>query len=376
MNLKLYSRDELNSIDWNKAQCPHTAKYLKALLLCQGKGLVANVETKVYLLESNRHLIPITVNNDEYENAFVCSPYTQNISYVKEELSLLKNPLAESFLQQGATAFGHFLKLHKINRVVSINNWLLTSNPPLELTQLEIQELSSFLAEIFPSHGLLLKALNLKEDERLFKLLTAASWHNLSSRQVFIFDGVEAGFLKKDPVKRDRKLFKKYSYKIVELKPQDLDRALELYCMLYLEKHSQYNPRYTNSFIKLCYESGVLKFLGLYNEEGRLDGVAGLFRQGTDVFNPFIGYDTSVDQNIGLYRMLCSAILDVAAEEQLVLNFSSGAAEFKRRRGGKPVFEYQSLFIKHLSAARKGSWQVLKFVSNNLAQPMMKRKNL
>lgn len=53
------------------------------------KGVTAfieNVNTQLFLLEVDDLILPVTLNNAEFENSYVCSPYTHYISYALEEL--------------------------------------------------------------------------------------------------------------------------------------------------------------------------------------------------------------------------------------------------------------------------------------------------
>jgi hypothetical protein len=54
---------------------------------------------------------------------------------------------------------------------------------------------------------------------------------------------------------------------------------------------------------------------------------------------PALGYDPK-SSIAGLYRMLFAAINSYAQEQKFLLNYSSGAGDFKRKRGGVPRLEH------------------------------------
>ncbi|WP_374016341.1 hypothetical protein ABU162_18735 [Paenibacillus thiaminolyticus] len=60
------------------------------------------------------------------------------------------------------------------------------------------------------------------------------------------------------------------------------------------------------------------------------------------------GYDTALPQELGLYRMLSAALLELARENGDLLHESSGAAQFKRNRGARADIGYSAVFCDHL----------------------------
>jgi hypothetical protein len=89
-----------------------------------------------------------------------------------------------------------------------------------------------------------------------------------------------------------------------------------------------------------------------------------------------VGYDTALPQRAGLYRQLTRLCLQEAVERGVVLNFSSGAAEFKRLRGGQPQIEYSLIHVAHLSWGRRWVWQVLSHLLHGIGVPLMRKFKL
>jgi hypothetical protein len=50
----------------------------------------------------------------------------------------------------------------------------------------------------------------------------------------------------------------------------------------------------------------------------------------------------------GFYRLLVAMLLKRVAEEGTLLNYSSGAGDFKRRRGGEGCLEFNAVYTRHL----------------------------
>ena len=74
-------------------QWPSGTEYERALLtpLIQHgvRPYFANIDTNMLLVRLGKIVFPVTINDREYENSYVCSPYTATISYPREELAKL-----------------------------------------------------------------------------------------------------------------------------------------------------------------------------------------------------------------------------------------------------------------------------------------------
>jgi len=69
-----------------------------------------------------------------------------------------------------------------------------------------------------------------------------------------------------------------------------------------------------------------------------------------------LGYERSLPQGLGLYRMLFALLTAEAAERELLLNLSAGAGRFKALRGAVPVEEFDAVYDRHLPAPRRVVW--------------------
>jgi hypothetical protein len=217
--------------------------------------------------------------------------------------------------------------------------------------------------EHFTGHALVVKNVHDREKAELPGLFLEAGFRLIPSRKIYFFDGREAAFMARSNVKQDLNALRKLTeYRTVEHDEFSLDdapRIARLYEMLYLEKHSRLNPAYTPFFVRNALEKRFLEFRGLRHKTGRIDAVFGCFKRGGIVTTPFVGYDTSVNQEVGLYRLLVAMLLKRVAEEGMLLNFSSGAGEFKRRRGGQGCIEFNAVYVRHLSARRRLAFALL-----------------
>ena len=175
--------------------------------------------------------------------------------------------------------------------------------------------------------------------------------------------------MKRSDVKKDLKAldsltdYRPVSHQMITV--EDAPRITELYKMLYLEKHSRLNPIYTQKFVEHALSDGWLDFYGLRHISGRLDGVFGCFKRGVLASTPFIGYDTARTSCRGFYRLLVAMLLRVTAENRWLLNYSSGAGEFKRRRGAVASWEWNALYVRHLPPQRRWPYRLLQLLMNS-----------
>jgi len=74
--------------------------------------------------------------------------------------------------------------------------------------------------------------------------------------------------------------------------------------------------------------------------------------------------------------MLSLLLLREARERRLVLHASSGAAGFKRARGGVGATEYTLVQARHLPIRRRFGWRLVAVLANRVGLPLMKRYRL
>jgi hypothetical protein len=183
------------------------------------------------------------------------------------------------------------------------------------------------------------------------------------SRQVWYMDPAEAA--RSRQYKEDVRVLRKHGYEVVEGKDfsdADLKCAVHLYNMLYLEKYSYYNPQFTFEFLKLARDHGALHLRGL-KRDNQMNAVMGFFIRNGAMTQPLFGYDTSLPQEEGLYRLLTLITLQEGLQRNLLVHASGGVGKFKKIRGGKSVIEYNAVFVTHLPKWRQRPWKLIQAIS-------------
>ncbi len=343
--------------------------------------MIANVKTQFQFAIHDQSIIPISVNDTDYENSYVASTYNGVVTYPLEELRLLPSTFQRLSVAGMIHGVAPAIRFGKVNRAVVVNNWLLSTNlyPHLDLHWLD--NLLSELRETFPQHAILFRSLNGATNSFLLEHLRRSGFLLAPSRQVYLFDGREPDFIERHNNKIDAKLLQQTSpYQVVEdnqWSSGDHDtRFQQLYNWLYLDRYSRNNPQFTARLMKLWRETGMLKFFGLTSDSGSLDGIVGLFDCEGAVTVPVVGYDTSKPKSLGLYRRLMAIALRESVQQKWMLNLSSGAASFKRLRGGRAQIEYTAVACHHLPIKQRLMWQSLAGLLQKVAAPLLQRYEL
>ncbi|WP_235918239.1 GNAT family N-acetyltransferase [Paenibacillus lutrae] len=340
---------------------------------------MANVRTQVQLVQVGPHLIPMTYNDKEYLNSYVCSPYSTYVSYAYEELVLFRSRALRAVLAGVIGTIAPLLKAGRINRNIHLNNWLLSTNLYEEMDREDLRLATGRLVTEYPGHAIVFRSLNERTNSGLMEILKSLGYRFVPSRQVYFFDGRNPQYLEKQNNRWDATLLKKSGYTVLEhedLTESDYKRIVDLYEQLYIQKYSALNPQFTEAYISNCHRNGLMYMQGLKDADGVLQGVVGCFIRGDVMTVPLVGYDTSLPQKLGLYRMLMSLVLNRAAQQRQLLHLSSGAAHFKRLRGGEPFIEYSAVYIRHLPAGRRMMWSVLGGILNRIGVPVMRKYQL
>lgn len=379
--IKMHDIQTCHSIKWeNKKDGFYVRDYFMPLLADGSTSIIGNVNTKTYLLELDNIVLPFTVNDDEFDNSYVCSPFTHYVTYAKEELWELHNPLLEKLLLPFINMLGYYLKRNNINKVVMVNNWLLSTNLYHHLTKQQIKEITLFLTKEFPEHTVMFRSLNKKLYPEMFDSFSQLEYTRCFSRSVYLFypDRIQSVNWKvRQKIKTDLKLLKNSGYEVIENKDicENDKKVIEnLYNKLYIDKYSDKNPLFKQSFYQNAIKNNLFHFKAL-KKGNQIDGVIGYFVRDGVMTAPIVGYNTSLDKNSGLYRMLSILLTYASLDNNYILHGSAGAGQFKRTRGAEQELEYSFIYYQHLSKKRQKVWKTLQKILDKIIEPMAKKYN-
>jgi hypothetical protein len=382
-SIRLFVAENIAQLPWPDTEDGAYARaYLTPLIAYGPQHFIENVTTTyMALLIDERIVLPLSLNRREYQNSYVCSPFTHYVTYAIEELALVQPAWLRRLFAAILTLLGLLGKACRMNQVLCVNNWLLSTNLYPPLTTQQLADILDFLQKRFPHHAIIFRSLNAVTTADILADLACLGCTPLGSRQVWLVQPADPHALNAKArwlLKRDLALISRHGYTLVTndtLSAEDTTRIVELYNMLYLEKYSHSNPMFNERFIRLALHERTLQLIALKKKE-RIDAVLGYFCRNGIMTTPLFGYDTALPQELGLYRMLSAVLFQVARERGLLLHESSGAAQFKRNRGAYGTIEYSAIYHRHLPRRRRLYWSLLAFLLNTIGVPYMQRHRL
>ena len=377
MKAELFTRENIDSLEWpSTPDGDYARRYLLPMIRDGAQKYIRNVHnTELMIAKIDDVILPISITDFHPENTYTCSPYSHYVSYGGfEEVERLNNPLAKFFIKLIMHPLAWYFRQNDFDRVVYVNNWLLSTNlyPSITATQLEV--LTEALPKWFPDRAIVFRSVDKFRNPLVSDILQKNGYELALSRQVWYMDPVEAK--KKRQYKEDARVLRHHGYEIVDGKnfnDDEVRHAVELYNMLYLEKYSHFNPQFTEDFLKLARDKEILFLRGL-KRDGKINGVMGFFVRNGLMTQPLFGYDTNLPQDEGLYRLLTLITLQEGLQKNLMVHASGGVGKFKKMRGGKSTIEYNAVYDKHLPAYRRRPWKLIRAISK-IAIPFFQKND-
>lgn len=340
---------------------------------------IANVHAGVEALQTGAGPLPLTVHDGQAGDAWICSPRTTYADCAGEEAErYLPRPLAP-IGRMLPGMLGTLIAGAGLDRAVSINNWLLSTNIYPALERVALPALLDEAVARWPRHGLWFRSLNACDTHDWLLALRERGCLPVASRQVYLYDRLTELPARHRDLKRDLALLQKTPLRHAandSINDADYQRIAELYALLYIGKYSQANPLYGEAFLRAWHRADLLEFEGFRDVDGRLSTVIGLFRQAGIATAPIVGYDTRQPIKVGLYRLATACAYRRCMERGWRLNFSAGAAGFKRLRGGQSAIEYSMVFARHLPRRTRAALRVLSTVTCRIGAPLLRRFEL
>ena len=365
-SVELFTRENISSLIWpSTPDGDYARRYLLPMMLDGAQKYIKNIyNTRLMLVKVDEVIIPITISDFHPDNTYTVSPYSHYVSYGGfEEVKHLNNPPVEVLIKFIMNPVAWYFRRAELDKVVYVNNYLLSTNLYPSVNSGQLSALSEALPKWFPDRAIVFRSVDQKKNPHIYQALEANGYELVLSRQVWYMEPEQAVCTRQ--YKEDMRVLRKHGYEVVDgkdLNDEELVRALHLYNLLYLEKYSYYNPQFTFEFMKLARDEEILHLRAL-KRDGKINAVMGFFIRNGTMTQPLFGYDTSLPQEEGLYRLLTLITLQEGLERKLLVHASGGVGKFKKVRGGKSVTEYNAVFTKHLPARRQRPWKLIKAIS-------------
>jgi hypothetical protein len=373
MGVEILDRTALEAFIPGNTESARAQKFLLPLMAKGANTFIKNASTGMYGLQIGDALLPVSVSESNTENCWVCSPYGQYVGYASDEIQDIDSAAIRLPLKALLAAMGPLFCKTEIDKVVMVNNWLVSTNLYPDVDPTLLSEATSMLRDRFPGHAIAFRSICREEQPRLTKHLSACGYTLLVNRRVHLTDATSSRPFKSRMFKSDLKILKNTDYTLItgdEILDEEIPRLLELYELLYLKKHSTRNPQLTPDFVRLALRERIMEFQAL-RKNGRIDAVVGFYCCSGRVTSPFFGYDTALPAELGLYRMISTILSLYAKENGLVLNGSSGAGSYKRLRRAETHVEYLAVNTSHLPLLRRLPWAVLRGAVNTVGLKFM-----
>ena len=364
-------------------QC-EIAAFIKLFADYPHQQLLKNIYSDFYYLKWEGYAFPVTVTSEYHkDNSYVASIYNTYISYALQELTITSlSPINQSLFSALIKSISLFINPSKLDKVVYINNWLLSTNLyPTHFHPQFIEKLIKILEDKFNHHAIVFRSLNYCSNLSFIKYLCDNGLSLIGSRQVYLFnaqEGSNAPFLKHRDTKNDLNIRIKSKSYLGKTKsnPYYYKQIETLYNQLYIDKYCALNPQFTANFISNIENIGILTTHGIYSKEDVMIGALGLFSRDNIMTSPIVGYDLLTLKKYQTYRQIMSYNLEQAQSKRCLFNASSGVSQFKLNRGAKAEIEYSAFYINHLPIFQRFQWKLLQWIVNNIALPFIKKKAL
>lgn len=377
MSLLLFNPLEAPAGAW-PAGCPKERHYIEAMAR-GGSGFVANVRTRCLALRSGERLYPVTVNDGEFGDSYVCLPHSAYVLYGRRELELVELGLLKLPLRAGLVLVDLALRAAQVNHIVHVDNWLLSTNLHGDWDGSDARAIREYLSPLFPQHLIAVRSVDPWSSPGLDAALRNDGWLMIPSRQIWVVSDLARDWRRRRATRGDCRLLAGSGLTVEDvhtLRPGDAERIAQLYRMLYVEKYSGLNPIFTAGWITSMHEGGTIHYRVARDGEGTIQCVAGSLVRGDVLTPPVVGYDTSKPRDAGLYRIASYLFSEQAEQSGLRMNSSAGAADFKRTRGARPVIECTAVWLGHLPLWRRWMLRTFSALLWTLVVPVMRRRQL
>ena len=381
MLIKIFESHSIDSLDWTSVMNGQILKgFYEPILQNSSKIYVKNSDHVVSLLQVGDKVYPLSLGKRSVGGTcYLFSFLSQYVDYTREEILTGEKysnsqKLIVNFFFPALKILGSWLGMEK---VVFINNFFLATNLYEGSTEVGREMVIKYLKRYYPERAIAFRSVNDATDVKLLNDLTRQGGLPLACRQLYVLDPKNGIYKKKRPFIQDRKLWEKTNdlhwERANDLSKMETFKALEFYKELYLKKYSALNPDYTGEFLHKSLHAKTLHYYLLRENENNMPvAIQAIAKSGEVICTPFIGYDQSQPKERGLYRIMNQQLTSLAVEEEKILNMSSGAASFKKQRGGIPCFDYHVVFVDHLSWRQQWIWKRIYAYSESSIKPTMK----
>ena len=321
---------------------------------------IDNAPVEMHLLDAWGTVLPVVVVEPAPGLPDVCSPIARFAGYPSSEIAKQRTRWIRPCAVLALHGYGGLMRACQAERTVYVNNWLLATNPERVLSADHYRQLNAFLQRRYPAHAIVHRTVNPYLNRAHFDALQDAGGRMVCCRVVYLVDPTDPRFRRSSNVHADRRHLRKTPYRMIDVSGSDgidTGRLAHLYRLLYLEKHCRLNAAFNARFFALILRTPFFRTQALIRGEC-IDSFSVTYSSGRYLTSALVGYDVTLPQSLGLYRLAMMHTMLLAENSGTLLHISGGAGSFKTLRGAFPVREFDAVFDAHLPPWRRLPWRL------------------
>ena len=310
----------------------------------------------------------VSITRPVARNCYVVSATGQYLDYAREEIRRIPSPLRRAIAASASWPLGPLLRA--LDPVVVLDALPMSTVLHSERSPANWREAIAQARSVYRGLPVIVRSLDAVASPELLGALRASGMVTIPSRLVFHQDPRSEAFWRIRNVRHDVALTTTHPMETRPLREDDGPRIADLYWRLYGEKHSRLNPDFSTAFLSHGISTGAFLGEGILRE-GHLVAVFLAYAVGAVMTNPIFGYDTSLPQQLALYRRLSVLTMQFARDRGLRLHASSGAPGFKASRGGVPTIEYHAVHLATVRAHQRAAWVAAIGIANRIGPRLL-----
>ncbi|RKG66588.1 GNAT family N-acetyltransferase [Corallococcus exercitus] len=346
-------------------------------LVQHGPGPWFEDRARMFVLGLDDLLIPLSVTDGTFGNSVLYSVYERFIGSQRKAIRTGNwKPLAGFAASSALWGVGAVMKTLRLDKAVQVDCWPSLRNAGANLTEDQARRLTEFLTTRFPDHAPYFLAVNPVTHAALLNHLQAQGYdfaYMTHTRMMLPFEP-ELERRVRENRRRDARLLEPSGYRVVDARelPGCAPRLAELYRRLHREKYAT-NPPISVTYMEEMLAGSLLDVRALV-KDGRVDMFYATVVVNGVMFSPVSGYDTSLPQEVGLYRLINNLLMRDAQARGVMLETGGGADPFKTLRGDRPVPRYNAVYLRHLPSWRHTPWRLAMKVGNEQLLPFSRKR--
>jgi hypothetical protein len=155
-------------------------------------------------------VLPMTINvTEDYENynCFTVSPYHHFISYGRDELQHNPiHPIIKLIMRLILAIFSLFFRVTSMEKILIVNNWMLSTNLTTNLNTNQIEAITTFLCGKYPAHAIIFRSINDSITKDLLERFKRVHYLTIASRMVYVIDARDKQAWKARSMRQDLKV--------------------------------------------------------------------------------------------------------------------------------------------------------------------------